>query len=171
MHYIFFFFWLILFHIMSVRFIPLAAFLVLLSSVLLCKYTATVLGVFIGCTHSMWKFLGQGLNSHHHCNPRHSCSQIFFFFLPSCGVQSSWARSDVSHSQDLSSSCCGNSGSLTHCASWGSKLRPSTPRILPIPLCCSRNSSCSQILNLLHHKGTSCHHNLYKACGSFHAGD
>ena len=33
--------------------------------------TATTPGFFFGCTHSMWKFPGQGSNLHHNSNLRH----------------------------------------------------------------------------------------------------
>ena len=32
---------------------------------------------FFGCTHSMWKFLGQGSNPCHRCNLRHSLNKHF----------------------------------------------------------------------------------------------
>ena len=34
--------------------------------------------LFHGCTHSIWKILGQGLNPSHHCNLHHSYSNSRF---------------------------------------------------------------------------------------------
>ena len=44
--------------------------------------------------------------------------------------------SDLSHNCSL---CCGNTGSLTHCARPGSNLHPGSAETLPILLCHSRN--------------------------------
>ena len=54
------------------------------------------------------------------------------------------SRSDLSHRCDLSHSCS-NAGSLTPCAGLGMKLRPSAPKMSPIPLCHSGNSYCCYI--------------------------
>ena len=62
--------------------------------------------------------------------------------------------SDPSCSCDLHPNC-GNAGSLIHCASWGSNLRPSAPKMPSILLHHLRNSSGS-VLEGWNHNSFAC---------------
>ena len=64
---------------------------------------------------------------------------LFSFLATPWPMEFPGQRSDPSSSHNLSHSC-GNTGSLNHCAGWGSNLRPRTPKTPPIPLSHSRNS-------------------------------